>query len=63
MASKDVSDTLIFVSYGKVEKDFLVSEEVQGVIEHHCPECLLENEDKVSVKRLFLKKKKSVLLC
>lgn len=51
MASKDISDTLIFVSYGKVEKDFLVSEEVQGVIEHHCPECLLENYDKISVKR------------
>lgn len=51
MASKDISDTLIFVSYGKVEKDFLVSEEVQGVIEHHCPECLLENDDKISVKR------------
>ena len=50
MASKDISDTSIFVSYCKVEKDFLVSEKVQGVIEHHCPECLLEN-DRVSMKR------------
>lgn len=62
MASKGISDTLLF-SYGKADKDFLASEEVWGRVEHCCPKYILGCDNGESSCEKMVSFKIFIIIC